>query len=91
MAGARTEEAVVEELASFDGTSQLSPFDGEKQVEVSFIDMDDAEAIDTIVASFFEDHSVDDCKPSGEHVIVANAIVQYGKDGRGDELLSVYE
>ena len=54
---------------------ELFPFYSDQAVEVGFVNMDHAEAVDFIVTRFFLDHDVHDGLPSIEGVAMADSVV----------------
>ena len=68
---------------------QLTPFDREKKIEVGFVNMDDSESIDFVVACLFEDHRIDDSLPTMKRVTGVEAKVQNCENGPSNKVLFI--
>jgi hypothetical protein len=52
----------------------LAPFDAKESIEIGFIDVDNAKAVDLVVTRFLLDHHIDDCLPAVEGKPMADGI-----------------
>ena len=70
---------------------EFAPLHGEQEVKVCLVNVNDAKAVDLVIACVFEDHRIDDEFPSFEYVPRLNTEIDESENQFGNGRLFGFE